>query len=114
MIPLSDLPSEMTSFTYPDSITAMALVRDLGLPYEPKPYHERVFRIEQLDDVIGRYGLLSEDPDAAYDGYQNRPFEMYLEVHFSRRAIVTPPGRGMNRSRVSELRERSGWLVKTP
>jgi len=80
VIPLADLPSETTSFTYPDSFTAMALVSAFSLPYEPKPYREEVFRIEQLHDLIGRYGLPSEEPDATYHGYQNRPFEKYIEV----------------------------------
>ena len=80
VIPLSELPTEVTCFTYPDSFTAMAAVRDLGLPYEPKPYHESAFRLEQLEEVIGRYGLPPDEPHAVYDGYQNRPFEKYLEV----------------------------------
>jgi hypothetical protein len=80
VIPLSQLPPDVTSFTYPDSFTAMGLVGDFGLPYEPKPYHERVFRIEQLDEIVGRHGFPPDDPDPNYAGYQNYPFEKYLEV----------------------------------
>lgn len=76
---LADLPEEMTSITYPDSFTAMGLAPEFGLPYEPKPYHEKVFRLSQLEELIDRYGL-PDDLPADYDGYEQRPFEMYVEV----------------------------------
>ena len=79
-VPLSGLPTEVTSFTYPDSFTAMGMVADLGLPYEERPYHNRVFRLEQLFEVIKRYGLPADEEPAEYQGYQHRPFEKYIEV----------------------------------
>jgi len=79
MIPLADLPSEVTSFTYPDSFTAMGIVAEYGIAYEWTPCHERVFRIEELTEVIERYGL---PPDEAgdYGDYHRDLFERYVEV----------------------------------
>ncbi len=80
ILPLSVLPSAATSFTYPDSFTAMGYGPLFGLPDESRPYHGTVFRLEQLDDVVRTYGLPDDSPDATYAGYQNRPFEKYIEV----------------------------------
>jgi hypothetical protein len=79
VIPLAELPEDVTSFTYPDSFTAMGLAPDYGLPYEPKPYHEQVFPISCLPDVVNDHGL-PEDSGDAYEGYEHRPFEQYIEV----------------------------------
>jgi hypothetical protein len=56
VVPISLLPIDATSFTYPDSFTAMALGPRFGLPHEPRPYHEKVFRIDRLSEIVGRYG----------------------------------------------------------
>ena len=76
---LDELPEDSTSITYPDSFTAMALAPEYGLPYKPRPYHEQVFRLDQLPDLVERLGL-PEDPVGGYDDYESRPFEMYVEV----------------------------------
>lgn len=78
VLPITALPDESTSFTYPDSFTAMGLAPDYGLPYEARPYHHQVFRLGQLESVVGEYGLPAE-PDG-YDGYEHQPFEAYVEV----------------------------------
>ena len=77
---LGDLPSDVTSFTYPDSFTAMGLGPQFGLPHDAKPYHERVYRIEDLDRIVSEYGLPEDQPDEDYTGYEHRPFEKYIEV----------------------------------
>lgn len=79
VLPLEDLPVQATSFTYPDSFTAMGLVPEYGLPYERRPYHEQVFLLHELDEVISEYGL-PEDIEGGYEGYVQRPFEQYIEV----------------------------------
>ncbi|MEM9202592.1 MAG: hypothetical protein AAGC53_13065 [Actinomycetota bacterium] len=79
-LPLGSLPDAQTSFTHPDSFTAMALGPDYGVPYEPRPCHEQVFRLADLPAVVEQFGL-PEDPGATgYEGYAGRPFEMYVEV----------------------------------
>jgi hypothetical protein len=78
-VPLTDLPSAVTSFTYPDSFTAMGMVAEYGIAYEWRPYHERVFRIEELTEVIERYGLPPDDV-GDYGDYHRDLFERYVEV----------------------------------
>jgi hypothetical protein len=80
VLPLADLPTEVTSFTYPDSFTAMAFGPQFGLPLQPRPYHERVFRLAQLKDVIAKYGLPADGTEDRYEGYAHRAFEKYIEV----------------------------------
>jgi hypothetical protein len=77
---VSNLPSDVTSLTYPDSFTAMGLGRQFGLPHDPKPYHECVYRLEDLERVVTAFGLPEDHPDDDYTGYQHRPFEKYIEV----------------------------------
>jgi hypothetical protein len=95
VLALSDLPSEVTSFTYPDSFTAMGFGPRFGLPHEARPYHHQVFRLQQLADVVARHGLPVDEPAASYDGYQSRPFEKYIEVQLWSdgpvRHLLAPP-----------------------
>ena len=79
-LPLTSLPGSATSFTYPDSFTAMAFGPQFGLPYEPRPYHERVFRLRDLRSIVDRYGMPADEPNPVYDGYERRPFEKYVEL----------------------------------
>jgi hypothetical protein len=77
---LGDLPSATTSFTYPDSFTAMSTLAEFGVTYEPRPYHGRVYRLDELADVVDRYGLPVDTTPTIYEGYETRPFEKYIEV----------------------------------
>jgi hypothetical protein len=79
-LPLSSLPATATSFTYPDSFTAMGFGADFGIPYEPREHHGKVFLLDELDEVIGKHGLPPDDPSDGYEGYEKRPFEKYVEV----------------------------------
>lgn len=75
-----DLPSDVVSFTYPDSFVSMRLGAEYGLPEEPlEPYHDKVFRAERLGVIVETYGMPDGRADTEYDGYQNRSFEKYLE-----------------------------------
>lgn len=80
VVPLSGLPSNLTSVTYPDSFTAMGLGAPFGLVRATRPYHDRVFRVEELPDLIATYGVPVDRVDDAYAGYHRRPFEKYIEV----------------------------------
>jgi hypothetical protein len=77
---LTSMPADVTSCTYPDSFTAMGFGSDYGLPSEAKPYHGRVFALADLPSLIARYGLPDDASDADYQGYEQRPFEKYIEV----------------------------------
>jgi hypothetical protein len=80
VLPLSALPATVTSVTYPDSFTAMGLGGQCGLARDSRPYHDRVFRMEQLADLVATYGVPLGEVDEAYEGYHRRQFEKYIEV----------------------------------
>lgn len=80
-IQLGDLPSDQISFTYPDSITSMGLLPHYGIEVERRPYHYRVFRVEDLPDVVAEYGLPVGAAPSSYDGHQrDTGFDHYIEV----------------------------------
>ena len=79
-VELSQLPAGAAGFTYPDSFTAMGFAPRFGLPYEARPYHERVYRLHELAEVVAEHGMPADETGADYDGYQHRPFEKYIEI----------------------------------
>lgn len=102
VLPLAMLPSDVTSVTYPDSFTAMGLGPDYGLPHDHRPYHGRVYRLEELPDLVATYGLPPDEADPpggsegvavdGYDGYERRPFEKYIEVQLWADGPLGAPG----------------------
>jgi hypothetical protein len=79
-VPLSALPDEVTSFTYPDSVVSMGFGPQFGLPDAPRPYHGRAFRMSDLAHVVQEFGLPENSASADYEGYWRRPFEVFIEV----------------------------------
>jgi hypothetical protein len=80
---LKQLDPDTTSFTYPDSVVSMRLGPAFGLPVDPvRPYHEKVFRLSELDSVVSEYGLPNDAPEEgdAYADYHLKEFERYIEV----------------------------------
>jgi len=77
---LADVPSEQVSFTLPDSVGAMGLLPEYGIETAPRPYHGTVFRIEELADVVERYGMPGGRRPASYQGYEFEDSEHYVEV----------------------------------
>jgi hypothetical protein len=79
-LPLAEMPSELVSFTYPDSMTSMGLSQDFGIPVAPRPYHGTVYRIEELADVVALHGYPRPPRPNSYDRHQFEEFEHYIEV----------------------------------
>lgn len=79
-VSLDDLPKRSTSVTYPDSVVAMRCGAAFGLPDVAKPYHDRVFTLDELPDLIAQYGLPDDEADENYQGYEFREFEKFIEV----------------------------------
>ena len=77
---LSDLPTEQVSVTYPDSVTSMGLLAAFGINVSPRDYHGNVYRIEELADLVDRYGLPHGAEPTTYEGHQFEDFEHYIEV----------------------------------
>lgn len=79
-VALADLPERATSVTLPDSMTSMGLGARFGVPSNPQPYHDRVFLLAELPDVVEQYGLLSASEPRDYAGHQFAAFEHYIEI----------------------------------
>ena len=81
-LPLAALPPATSSFTYPDSFVSMRLGPEFGLPPDPpRPYHERVFHMHELQGIVKAYGLPHDETgDDAYSDYHLRDFERYVEI----------------------------------
>lgn len=77
---LDCLPPDQVSFTIPDSITSMGLLARLGHAQPMRPHHGAVFRLDELAEVIERYGRPHSPAAASYDGHQLEDFEHYVEV----------------------------------
>jgi hypothetical protein len=81
---IRDIRSGIVSFTYPDSGVAMRLGPKYGLPPDPmRPYHEKVFLVDHLPEVVATYGLPADpvgESDDGYTDYHRREFEKYIEV----------------------------------
>jgi hypothetical protein len=79
-IPLDELPPLQTTVTYPDSFTAMGVAAEFGPPYEARPYHGRVYRLDELPALVERFGVPDPPADEDYDRYAQRSMEKYIEV----------------------------------
>ena len=75
---LSDLPPEATSFTWTDSITALGLGVDLGVPEPPEPWKRELYRLDQLD--LTQAGPLPSATGRGYEGYQQQLLDHYVEI----------------------------------
>ena len=71
-VPLSEVPSELISFTYTDSWYAYV---DFDLNRRPVPrkrQYEMVYRIDELEDLVDDFGWpgdQKDDPNCRYDFY---------------------------------------------
>lgn len=59
----------------------MRLGETFGLPLESlKPYHEKIYLLSQLSELIGEYGIPEDSSNPDYSNYAQEPFEKYIEV----------------------------------
>lgn len=82
-LPLSELPSAVTSATWGDSINALGLGVPLGLP-APDPAHaDRMYRLDELAALVVEHGLPSDvapETPAGYTGHQHTLLDNYIEI----------------------------------
>lgn len=79
-LPLSVLPPGQTSITYPDSFAAMEAGTSSGPGQEPRPYHGRVFLLDELSGLVERFGLPDPSWDGQYQSWTTWRAEAYIEV----------------------------------
>ena len=80
-LPLSALPPDKTSITFPDSFTAMELGTEFGLVQQPKPYHGRLFLLDELPALVEQFGIPSPAWNDEHEkSWTSWPQEAYVEV----------------------------------
>ena len=81
-IDLDSLSPTTTSFTFPDSYVALSR--------NEKPYHGKVFLLHELESVVDKYGVPSDDASLDYQGYWKGDFEKYIEFQIWEDSVVQP------------------------
>ena len=71
-IPISELPRDKVSITFPDSYLTMTAC--------DKPYYKKVHLINEVDEIISKYGLPDDAVPETYEKYWEGDFEHYFEV----------------------------------
>lgn len=72
-IDLNEIPKEYLSFTYPDSVASRIMCKRNG---ERKPFHGQVFTLEEIIDVVSKYGF-PKDTVEEVDGIK---FPVFIEA----------------------------------
>lgn len=76
VMPLRMLPADVVTFTFPDSMASLPIGTRDEHRQERRPYHGRVFSLNEIKEVIGEFGM----PDASWMADHRRRFDRYVEV----------------------------------
>jgi hypothetical protein len=79
-LPLPALPPGQTSITYPDSFTAIGTGTRPGSGQQPRPYHGRVFLLDELPGLVEQFGIPEPRWNGQYQTWTTWPAEAYIEV----------------------------------
>ncbi|MCG8535704.1 MAG: hypothetical protein MI808_11480 [Pseudomonadales bacterium] len=71
-IPIASLPENAVSITFPDSYLAMTA--------SSKPYFEKVYHINEIEDILSIYGAPKDGVPDTYERYWEGDIEHYYEV----------------------------------
>jgi len=72
-IPIEAFPKEKLSITFPDSLQAMLS--------KEKPYYEKVYLVEEIQEMLRLYGSPSDNVPESYNRYwEVKPTERFYEV----------------------------------
>ena len=107
-IPLSCFDSQSISFTYPDCLISTLLAEDPKWKDRRKPYHGRVFTLEEVPDLVAEFGMPDEEDPKRFEidehlieaqVWDMKPIQDYLSCMEQNRPNQTaeptaPSGRG--------------------
>jgi hypothetical protein len=79
-IDLKDIDPATISFTYPDSFTSMGMLEHFGLRHESRPYHGKVYTLDEIRDVVSEFGMPEGSSASAYTEYHKENLEIYIEA----------------------------------
>ena len=80
-IPISELPKDKVSITFPDSYLTMSA--------KEKPYFEKIYFLDEIDEMTTRHGLPKDHIPKSYEKYWEGDFEHYYEVQVWDDEILT-------------------------
>lgn len=66
--------------TYPDSFVAMEMGPTVGLTYERRPYHGRVFVLSEVPALVEQYGIPDPPWTDEHLDWTTWPEETFVEV----------------------------------
>jgi hypothetical protein len=75
-IPLTAFNAEQISFTYPDSMVSYWLQSRSDREYYQPEYHGRVFSIDEITEIIDRFGI----PDREWQDLPQRKYDLFIEA----------------------------------
>ncbi|RVU84594.1 hypothetical protein EOL70_10050 [Leucothrix sargassi] len=81
-IPISELPNDSVSVTFPDSYMTMSA--------KGKPYFEKVYFLNEMKEFISKYGIPKDEVPESYSRYWEGDFELYYEVQVWNDEILQP------------------------
>ena len=79
-VALDEIDPRTISFTYPDSFTSMGILGRFGISHEKKPYHGKVYFLDEIEDVIREFGMPDDKPLEDYTDYHKENLEIYIEA----------------------------------
>jgi len=90
IVPLERFPSDTLSFTYPDSMISYGISHWMrpGEEHERRPYHGEVFRLEEIEAVIDRYGWPNEPEGRELRSNYDKSVEVQVWDHAPLRSLL--------------------------
>jgi hypothetical protein len=76
-MPLAAFSRDMVTFTYPDSMASLPLAGDEAHDADRRPYHGQVFTLDEIAEVVAKFGLPSRQAAAGTNSY-DRFIEMQV------------------------------------
>lgn len=76
VVPLSALPPDVLTFTFPDSMASLALATKAAHVEDRKPYHGQVFTLDEIIGVVAAFGM----PDHSGKTAIPETYDRFIEV----------------------------------
>lgn len=80
IIPIKDIDPKTISFTYPDSFTSLGFLARFGIKHEVKPYHGEVFTLQEMRNIVNKFGMPRNQHKINYKSYHKEELELYVEA----------------------------------
>jgi len=91
IVPLERFAADTLSLTYPDSMISYGISHWMrpGEEHERRPYHGEVFRLEEIEAVIDRYGWPGEPEGRELRSNYDKSIEVQVWDHAPLRDLVS-------------------------